>query len=172
MALRAGYYGVKKSFIKLVETLSTGKLIKTIGDGLNLSPAAKLTVKIDTDYFKFINGILTLKDEPGSTVNYSTTEQATGQKWVDGKDIYFKTWYFENGVDISGTSGNVTVDDVSFIDTIIDALFVRPASGSTASYTGRGTCGVTSNTAISPRIVTGLTSCKYITLYYTKKEGE
>lgn len=27
----------------------------------------------------------------GGLPNYSTTEQLTGQKWIDGKDIYFKT---------------------------------------------------------------------------------
>ena len=30
-------------------------------------------------------------DPPSSIVNYSTSEQKTGQKWIDGKDIYFKT---------------------------------------------------------------------------------
>lgn len=46
--------------------------------------------------------ILTATTSSGTTVksweayqsmpNYSTTEQATGQKWIDGKDIYFKTY--------------------------------------------------------------------------------
>lgn len=27
-----------------------------------------------------------------AAVDYSTTEQPTGQKWIDGKDIYFKTY--------------------------------------------------------------------------------
>lgn len=30
-------------------------------------------------------------DPPSSVVNYSTSEQKTGQKWIDGKDIYFMT---------------------------------------------------------------------------------
>ena len=28
--------------------------------------------------------------------NYSTTEHATGEKWIDGKDIYRKVFVFEN----------------------------------------------------------------------------
>lgn len=28
--------------------------------------------------------------------NYSTTEQKTGQKWIDGKDIYFKVYHVDN----------------------------------------------------------------------------
>lgn len=28
--------------------------------------------------------------------NYSTTEQLTGQKWIDGKDIYFKVYHVDN----------------------------------------------------------------------------
>lgn len=28
--------------------------------------------------------------------NYSTTEQKTGQKWIDGKDIYFKVYHLDN----------------------------------------------------------------------------
>lgn len=36
----------------------------------------------------------------GSMLDYSTTEHKTGQKWIDGKDIYEKTYILrENGVD-------------------------------------------------------------------------
>lgn len=46
-------------------------------------------------------------------VDYSTTEQATGQKWIDGKDIYFRTYsnlsismtkneWVSLGIDLSG----------------------------------------------------------------------
>ena len=28
--------------------------------------------------------------------NYSTTEQKTGQKWIDGKDIYYKVYHLDN----------------------------------------------------------------------------
>lgn len=45
----------------------------------------------------------------GSAINYSYDEQPTGQKWVDGKDIYLRTY------DISTTSSQniFTVDNAS-----------------------------------------------------------
>lgn len=52
MALRAGYYGLKNSVKKKLEKLAadtTGmKIIKTIGDGLNLTNAGKLNVTAAT----------------------------------------------------------------------------------------------------------------------------
>lgn len=52
MALRAGYYGLKGSVKKALETLATNasgmKIIKTIGDGLNLTSAGKLNVTAAT----------------------------------------------------------------------------------------------------------------------------
>lgn len=34
---------------------------------------------------------LTYEEQESGALDYSTSEQATGQKWIDGKDIYFKT---------------------------------------------------------------------------------
>ena len=180
MALRSGYYGLKKSAISALSTLLSQtagmKVIKSFGDGLNLTNAGKLNLTVATDSklggvkvgsgLSIDDGVLSASAQ---SVNFSTTEQLTGQKWIDGKDIYVKTWYYENGVDISASTGSISIDDVSFIDTMIDALFIRPASGSTVSYMGRGACGATDGTHLAPRVVTGLTGCKYITLWYTKK---
>lgn len=49
----------------------------------------------------------------GGGVNYSTTEQDTGLKWVDGRTIYQKTYVFENlyvdfGQDFEFTDSNLT----------------------------------------------------------------
>lgn len=41
-------------------------------------------------------------DPPSSIVNYSTSEQKTGQKWIDGKDIYFRV--------VEGTGSFTTSD--------------------------------------------------------------
>lgn len=38
---------------------------------------------------------LTYEEQESGVVDYSTTEQATGQKWIDGKDIYAKTFTFD-----------------------------------------------------------------------------
>lgn len=37
-------------------------------------------------------------DESGDSFQYSTTEQKTGKKWIDGKDIYCKVTYNANGI--------------------------------------------------------------------------
>lgn len=44
MALRAGYIGIKKSMLGLINTLGSAKLIKSVGDGLNLNNSGKLTM--------------------------------------------------------------------------------------------------------------------------------
>ena len=75
------------------------------------------------------NGALSADSQ---TLDYSTTEQATGQKWIDGKDIYFKvintaiaieqndTWYNSGltGVDtIINYFPKMTRDDEQIGDT-------------------------------------------------------
>jgi hypothetical protein len=45
----------------------------------------------------------------GGLPNYSTAEQKTGQKWIDGKEIYFKTY-----TNIRLTSGTIAVVDSNF----------------------------------------------------------
>lgn len=53
----------------------------------------------------------------GGLLDYSTTEQLTGQKWIDGKDIYFKTL----STPISITANDQLIDSgLSGIDTLID----------------------------------------------------
>lgn len=45
-------------------------------------------------------------------IDYSTTEQKTGQKWIDGKDIYQKTY----AIDISESqTGTVLISDYDYI---------------------------------------------------------
>ena len=48
--------------------------------------------------------------------NYSTTEQKTGQKWIDGKDIYFKTVEIDNPV---STGTPTSVSHGADVDTIV-----------------------------------------------------
>lgn len=55
---------------------------------------ANLNMSYDSNYTVY--GI-----QQGSTsglLDYSTTEQKTGQKWIDGKDIYQKTIYYAGGI--------------------------------------------------------------------------
>lgn len=39
--------------------------------------------------------------------DYSTSEQATGQKWIDGKDVYFKVYH----ADQLGNNADVTLEE-------------------------------------------------------------
>lgn len=55
--------------------------------------------------------------------NYSTTEQKTGQKWIDGKDIYFKTINLSEILTIQSQTWTDTGVDSSDIDALIDAKF-------------------------------------------------
>ena len=63
-----------------------------------------------------VEGVWNKMDAP-SGVDYSITEQDTGIKWVDGKDIYQKTFVFEN---ISITPQNpVKIGEISEGDNVI-----------------------------------------------------
>lgn len=172
MALRAGYYGLKNSVKRTLEKLASdmagAKAIKNVGDGLSLSDQGALSANIDSDTMEFKNGKIASKS---SSWNYSLSEVNTGQKWIDGKDIYLKTLYFENGVDIPASTGTITTtDDLSSIENVVDAIFIKPAAGTNPAYSGRGIVGITGATQITPRVITGLSGCKYIVIFYTKKD--
>lgn len=65
MALRAGYYGVKKSVLDAIAGMAGSKIIKSIGDGLKLTNAGKLSCDIDTDTMTFKSGKLSAKNTAG-----------------------------------------------------------------------------------------------------------
>ena len=123
MALKAGYIGVKKSLLGVINSLSSAKFIKSFGDGLSLSDAGKLSLTSATAStiggIKVGSGVVmsagklnlsvasdeslggvkagegvsidedgTLNVTASGMPDYSETEFATGQKWIDGKDIY------------------------------------------------------------------------------------
>lgn len=126
----------------------------------------------------------------GSLPDYSTTEQRTGQKWIDGKDIYFKTL----DVDCTGNmSKSVSLVGVN-IDMLVKAegvMKITPTQG-TAYYevinhnhlkaTGNeldigntnGFMAITPNSSMVVRMGVTLASSyissveAFITLYYTK----
>lgn len=53
-------------------------------------------------------------------VDYSTTEQATGQKWIDGKDIYRKV--------IANVADQATI--ATDVDTIVNCIIARHGTSS------------------------------------------
>ena len=97
MALKAGYYGVKKAILGTINSLAGALVIKSLGEGLELSDAGELSCTST------------------GGVDYSTTEQDTGLKWVDGKDIYQKTYM----VDLTSDSLNVDLDIEGTISSVI-----------------------------------------------------
>lgn len=120
-----------------------------------------------------VSGETVLSWENPSTVNYSTTEQLTGQKWIDGKDIYSKT------VNL-GTLPNDTVKTVSAdispntvvkieafcVDANSTLPIPRTASGNNSIdiYYTYSTNSIVVTTEKDMSTHTG-----YVTLYYTKQ---
>lgn len=84
MALKAGYYGIKKDLINLIKSLSGTKVIKTIGDALNLTAAGRLNVKVDGVTVKIVDNKLTAE----TAVTYESGEVDTGDVWIDENKIY------------------------------------------------------------------------------------
>ena len=94
-------------------------------------------------------------------LDYSTTEQKTGQKWIDGKDIYFRTF-----TDLTLTTTSTWVDtniDSSGMDTIIGGLAIDDAKQSIVCSYGFG-----QNSKVILRAYIATNVIKTITMFYTK----
>lgn len=106
MALKAGYIGIKKTMLGLINSLSSAKLIKSFGDGLNLTNAGKLNMTAATaskiggvkvgEGLEISDGVLNVTITGG--FDYSSDEFDTGQKWTDGRTIYGKTFHVDTPV--------------------------------------------------------------------------
>ena len=107
------------------------------------------------------------------TINYSEAEQNTGIKWIDGKDIYFKT--------ISGTSTSDTGISKEYEIVKMETLYEYNVSDST--FIGNGAyMGISSTGSANPIIYlekgttnyeitrsgSGTYSKSEIIIYYTK----
>lgn len=55
--------------------------------------------------------------------NYNTVEQKTGQKWIDGKDIYFKTEVLGTSIQINPTSWT-TITSGTYMDKLLSVMTV------------------------------------------------
>ena len=101
MALRAGYYGlkntVKKKLEKLAADTSGMKIIKTIGDGLNLTKAGKLNVTAATD--SKLGGVIV---GSGLSIDNGVLIAVSGTSWkydVSGTPYNAGTYIDSNGVE-------------------------------------------------------------------------
>ena len=113
---------------------------------------------------------------PSSQLDYSTTEQNTGKKWIDGRPIYQKTFYGAS----ANSGANLTLDS-SFTDSLYDNVMmvnIRWGYTSGSNHFVIGSIFGGSSTAIFPNVYgnglvlsnkTGVTATDiYITLEYTK----
>lgn len=106
-------------------------------------------------------------------VNYSTSEQNTGIKWVDGKDVYSKTFIFPSAIISSGASSwTLTGITDSTIENIIDVkLFNDTGSDVIRYYPGIVTIGA--NDELEFMHFRSASSIGFIgfVIYYTKKSS-
>lgn len=132
MALRAGYYGVKKNVLATIAGMAGAKIIKTIGDGLKLTSAGKLSCDIDTDTMTFKSGKLSAK---GGTWSMVGDEPTTGLVEVDipasANEIMIVSTYNTGSFVVGATmvvNAEALTDDVIYFDFgagSSDAFFVR-----------------------------------------------
>lgn len=116
MSLKAGYIGVKKSMLGIINSLSVAKIIKTIGNGLKLSNAGSLAADLDNDTMEFKNGKIAAK---AVAVNYSTTEKLLPEKWLNGESLYRKVFTFDTTQTIPSNGAVLISEGYSDIDMII-----------------------------------------------------
>ena len=116
-----------------------------------------------------VKGSWNKMDAPSGGVNYSTTEQNTGLKWIDGKDIFQKTVTFEN---LSVISTPVVVYELQTGESFLFTYGYFTESGKTYSFPDTGLrVVVTENNEITFKTEQGATwdiSTGAITSYYTK----
>lgn len=171
MALKAGYIGVKKSMLGLINSISSAKIIKTIGNGLKLTSAGTLSADIDTDTMEFKGGKLSAK---ASAADFSTDETETGVKWIDGKMIYKKTHHYDTPISIYNQTGGVNLQ-MSELDNLVD----RPifGIGMRSVLSGNPDPSVDSifirlnnNKLTGYHTSADFIGVDYVTVWYTKKE--
>ena len=112
-------------------------------------------------------------------MDYSTTEQDTGKKWIDGKSIYQKTFIFNN---LSGSVNNLSLD-INNMDNLISSEGVAYLSGYTNVYSLNFATPATNNDArgywinidnpatISFRFGNATMNKVFITIQYTKNNS-
>lgn len=86
----------------------------------------------------------------GGLPDYSTTEQKTGQKWIDGKDVYCKVY---NNIQLSGNT-DITVDNNLIHDSIVRInATVKDISGADTYITPFQSFGTLNNIGAIPRVI-------------------
>ncbi len=107
-------------------------------------------------------------DTPAGGINYSTEEQDTGLKWVDGSEIYQTTYELENITSSTNAfSLGITIGNIPDFSTLIDGFVIGHDSSDQCSI------------GINLIIESGTLKCvapyngwsmDYLTIRYTKSE--
>lgn len=120
---------------------------------------------LNIDYNHLINKPVI--PQPYTPINYSTTEQNTGVKWIDGKVIYQRTFVFENYISCASSTWTSTGINVAsnFIDNIIRCVGKQDQLCCELTATSSGAADVRIMSMRSPS-----QSINIITLQYTKVE--
>ena len=116
---------------------------------------------------------LSYEEQESGVVNYSTTEQATGQKWIDGKEIYVITAQNVQTWTVLATG----------VDKVINAVIARHGKSENTAYKVFGD-GFVQNDGGTIKLEDGVarysswssdgdllvTTADHVILYYTKAE--
>ena len=128
-------------------------------------------------------GVIVITDEQPSGgsggIDYSTTEQDTGLKWINGETIYQKTVYYAGGVyghisfdhNISNFDKLISVEGFAY-DTYTGAGYIALPKMDPNGY-NVGVCGVTSTQVqySVPSVYSARIVDVYVTLRYTKSSS-
>ena len=102
----------------------------------------------------------------GGGVDYSTTEQKTGRKWIDGRDVWERTHEFTNALACTGQGWTDTGISNSGIALIINS---RGTSASGTCWNGVGASVDTGTTIKVYSMRSGADiQIKYLTIEYVK----
>lgn len=131
MALKAGYSGIKKNMLSTLEALA-GLGIKSLGSMFKLSAAGELQVREAT---ATLPGIIKLNDIPtgGGGVDYSTTEQESGNTWIDGQKTYVKVYAVNKNLPYQGNIVQTVESDIALIINSMVMLH-NPSGGGGVTY--------------------------------------
>lgn len=114
-------------------------------------------------------------DTPAGGISYSTEEQDTGLKWIDGKSIYQKTLFIENAP--SNDSGTYPIADN--IDRVItyNGIFYNSAGGAEDLFYSRSDSSTSTwysiilpTNALFIKSYISRSGSIYATIRYTKTE--
>lgn len=143
-------------------------------DGTLLNKKYKLDERITAlnEEATSLDGRVTALEEGGGggLPDYSTDEQAIGRKWIDGRDIYVKTF----NVGALPSSGNVTIqNDIVNFAAVINTETVGISSDGYSFSNGGLVMSYANSTSLVFRITFDATGYNgYVTVYYVKNESQ